>query len=57
MLFEESKKKTGVNAIDILVFMQKAWREARVMTFSGNYLQRYLSKAHRFLKMAIPAAY
>jgi hypothetical protein len=38
MLFEEAKKKVGVNAIDVLVFMQKTWRESRVMSFSSPYL-------------------
>jgi hypothetical protein len=53
MLFEEQKKKTGVNAIDILQFLSKGWREGQVMTFSSSYLQRFLSKGHRYLKLQL----
>jgi hypothetical protein len=28
VLFDELKRKTGVNTIDVLMFLQKAWREA-----------------------------
>ncbi|CAD8200548.1 unnamed protein product [Paramecium pentaurelia] len=51
MLFDESKKKVGVSSMDVLQFIQKVWREAKVMTFSGAYLQRMISKTHRFLKL------
>jgi hypothetical protein len=34
MLFDESKKKVSVNPIDLLIYMQKIWRESKIMTFT-----------------------
>ncbi|CAD8195886.1 unnamed protein product [Paramecium pentaurelia] len=48
------KKNTilfDVSSMDILQFIQKVGREAKVMTFSGSYLQRMISKTHRFFKL------
>ena len=38
ILFDESKKKVSVGGIVLLIFMQKIWREARLMTFAQPHL-------------------
>lgn len=45
-LFDENKKKTTINSIDLLTYMLKIGRESKIMTFSDLRMQKTLSKVN-----------
>ncbi|EGR29457.1 hypothetical protein IMG5_155340 [Ichthyophthirius multifiliis] len=44
ILFDESKRKFGVNSIDLLLYINKLNNEAQFFTFSSMYLQNKITK-------------
>ncbi|EAR94374.2 hypothetical protein TTHERM_00049190 (macronuclear) [Tetrahymena thermophila SB210] len=54
VLFDETKKKSTVNTVDLLMQLVKLQREAQIFTFNNPYIQNKISKLHRFLKQSFP---
>ena len=56
-LKDDKQKMQTVNAMDLLNYVQKVEREAQLFTFSGHFLQRNISKLHRYLKTNLKENY
>jgi len=47
-LFDDSKRKTIVSSIDVLVFLNRLARESSILSFSGFNNQKIISRLHRY---------
>lgn len=48
-LFDENKKKTTINSIDLITYLSRLAREGKVLTFSDPKIQKTLSKVKNYL--------
>lgn len=46
-LFDENKKKTNINSIDLITYLSKLARESKILTFSDPKPQKTLSKVKK----------
>lgn len=51
VLFEESKRKMAINAIDLLTYMRKLYFESKIFTFTNDHLQTKISRVLFTLKL------
>jgi len=47
-LFDDSKRKTIVSSIDVLVFLNRLARESSILSFSGFNNQKIISRVRGF---------